>query len=70
MRKISKHNSSCLFLYGYAYNNDLLGSDENVPPMLSLERDEELKERTRIKILTPNKLLTRLPVLSAQIKWA
>ena len=37
-----------------------------MPP---LEGDEEeVKEGKRIKILTPNKLLTRLPILSAQIK--
>ena len=29
---------------------------------------EEVKEGTRIKNLTPNKLLTRLPVLLSQIK--
>ena len=37
--------------------------------MSLLEGDEEgLKEGKRFKILTPNKLLTRLPVLLAQIK--
>ena len=30
--------------------------------------EEEVKEGKELKILTPNKLLTRLPVLSAQIK--
>ena len=33
-----------------------------------LEGDEELKEGKGLKILTPNKLLTRLPILPAQIK--
>ena len=38
----------------------------NLPP---LESDEdEVKEGKKIKILTPNKLLTRLPILQAQIK--
>ena len=46
---------------------DLL-SDENVPPMPLLKGDEELKQGTRIKILNPKKLLTRLPVLLAQLK--
>ena len=36
-----------------------------MPP---LEGDEEVKEGKGLKILTPNKLLTRLPVLLAQIK--
>ena len=36
-----------------------------MPP---LEADKEGKEGKGIKILTPNKLLTRLPVILAQIK--
>ena len=37
--------------------------------MLSLEGDEkEVKEEKRLKILTPNNLLTRFPILLAQIK--
>ena len=36
--------------------------------VLPLKRDEEVKEEKRIKILTLNKPLTRLPVLLAQIK--
>ena len=32
------------------------------------EGDEEVREGNRVEILTPNKLLTRLPILSAQIK--
>ena len=37
--------------------------------MSPLEGDEkEVRERKGIKILTPNKLLTRLPALLAQIK--
>ena len=36
--------------------------------MLPLEGDEKLKEETRLKILTLNKLWTRLPMLLAQIK--
>ena len=37
-----------------------------MPP---LEGDEEeVKEGKRLKILTPNKLLTRLPILLAQTK--
>ena len=36
-----------------------------MPP---LEGDEEVKKGKRLKIPTPNKLLTRLPILLAQIK--
>ena len=31
--------------------------------------DEEIKEKTKVKILTPNKLLARLATLLAQIKY-
>ena len=37
----------------------------NIPPP---ESDEEVKEGKRLKILTSNKLLTRLPILLPQIK--
>ena len=41
----------------------------DLPPMQTLQCDEEeVKELKGLKILTPNKLLTRLPVLLAQIK--
>ena len=46
-------------------------SDEfiDIPDMAPLEGDEEeVKEGEGLKILTPNKLLTRLPILLAQIK--
>ena len=39
------------------------------PPMSQLEGDrEEVKEGITIKLLTLNKLLSRLPILLAQIK--
>ena len=41
---------------------------DDVPSMLPLEGDEETKEGKGLKILTSNKLLTRLPVLIAKIK--
>ena len=42
---------------------------DNVPPTLPLEVDEEeVKKGTGSKIVTPNKLLTRLPILLAQTK--
>ena len=36
--------------------------------MSPLEGDKEVKERQGLKILNPNKLLTRLPILLAEIK--
>ena len=46
-----------------------LEGGKKLPPMPPLEGDEEeAKEETRIKILTLNKVLTRLPVLLAQIR--
>ena len=60
-----------------AYNEDLsdmslLQGDDSVefidiPDLAALE-GEEVKEGKWLKILTPNKLLTRLPILLAQIK--
>ena len=44
---------------------------EDLPPMPPLEGDEEeLKEGKGLKILNPNKLLIRLPILLAQTKAA
>ena len=41
----------------------------DIQPVVQLEVEkEEVKEGKRLKILTPNKLLTRLSVLLAQIK--
>ena len=37
----------------------------DMPP---LESHEEIKERKGLKLLTPNKLLARLPILLTQIK--
>ena len=46
-----------------------LKGDEKVPPMPLLEGDEEeVKEGKGLRILTPNKLWTRLPVLVSHIK--
>ena len=43
--------------------------DEDLSAMPPLEGDEEkVKKGKALKILTPNKLLTRLPILLAQIK--
>ena len=41
---------------------------EDLRTMPPLEGNEEVKEGKGLKILTPNKLLTRIPVSLAQIK--
>ena len=50
-------------------NEELTGNEKctDLPKMLALESDE-VKEGKRLKILTPNKLLTEIPILLAQIK--
>ena len=40
----------------------------DLPDMSPLEGDEEVREGKELKILTLNKLLTRLPISLAQIK--
>ena len=40
----------------------------DAPPMPPLKVDEEVKEGKGLKILTPNKLLTRLSILFAKTK--
>ena len=40
----------------------------DIASMLTLKGNEKVKEETGTKILNPNKLFTRLPVLLAQIK--
>ena len=41
---------------------------EDLTEMLPLEGDEEVKERKGLKTLSPEKLLTRIPILLAHIK--
>ena len=41
---------------------------ENLAPIPTLKGDEKVKEGTGLKTLTLNKLLSRLPILLAQIK--
>ena len=48
--------------------NGLIKKSVDVSGTPPLEGDEEVKEGKRLKILTPNKLLTRFPILLAQIK--
>ena len=40
----------------------------DIPSMAPLEQDDEVKEGKGLKFLTPNKLLTRLPIILAQKK--
>ena len=40
----------------------------DIPQMPALEGTEEVKEGEGLKILTPNKFLTRFPILLAQTK--
>ena len=71
-----KYNPNYLFLKTYNYdpwfkNEESTDKEESISlsDMPPLEVDEEeVKEGKGLKILTPNKLLTRLPILLAQIK--
>ena len=62
-----KYSFSNLALHDYDYSLWFEESDA-VPSMLPIECDEEVKEDKGLKILNPNRLLTRFPVLLAQIK--
>ena len=75
----NKYDSINLFLKAYNYYvwfeseelSDTTETDEkstDLPPMPPLEGDEVVKERKGLKILIPNKLVTRLPILLAQTK--
>ena len=71
-----KYDPINLLLKTYSYelwfeNEESIDRKESVDlsDMLPLESDEEeVKERKGLKNLTPNKLLTILPILLAQIK--
>ena len=72
----SKYNpiKSTLDTYNYkrwfkeSNGSTLKGDEEEWDHLLPKEADKEVKEGKGIKILTPSKLLTRLPVLLAQSK--
>ena len=64
---VKKYSFDNLPLNDYDYSPWFEKSDD-VPSMLPLEGDEEAKEGKGLKILTPNKILTRRPVLIAKIK--
>ena len=66
-----KCNSQILFLDNYNYslwseNEEEFEDLPSIPPLGGDE--EEVKKRKGLKILTPSKLLTRLPIFLAQIK--
>ena len=42
-----------------------IADDKDLPEMLQLKVDEEVREGTGLKLLNPNKLLTILPMLLA-----
>ena len=64
-----KHNPKELFLETSNYD-DWSDKEESVDlsDMPPIECDEEVKEVRGLKFVSPNKLLTRLPILLAQIK--
>ena len=70
----NKYEHKNLFVKGYDYSvwsEESTDKEEStvIPPMPPLEGDEkEVKEGKGLKVLTPNKLLTRVPILLAQIK--
>ena len=70
-----KYKPKNLFLNAYNYDDwfDIKESTDkeesvDLSNMSPLEGDEKVKERKEIKVLTPNKLLTRLPISPAQTK--
>ena len=72
-----KYDNTNLFLETYNYDNyfengELTGkensNDKRGSDMPPLEDHEEVKQGKNLEIRTPNKLLTRLPILLAQIK--
>ena len=67
----SRYNISDLFLdyhdYDHLFVSPIEGS-KKVPPIPPIEGDEKVKKGKGLKILTLNKLLTRLPILLAKIK--
>ena len=56
--------------YGYHgwFKEEEIDEKEELDDLPPLRGNEEVKERKGLKILTPNKLLIRLPILLAQIK--
>ena len=52
----------------YTQEGKEFDDEKELGDMLLLEDDEEVKEGKGLKVLTPKKLLTRIPILLAQIK--
>ena len=64
MKKVPRHVNAILFKK--TGKKDTKGNLSSIPPIEADE--EEVKEGRRMKILAPRKLLTRPPILLAQIK--
>ena len=45
-----------------------MDDEEELDDLPPLEGDEEVKEGKGLKTLSPNKLLTKLPIILAQVK--
>ena len=64
-----KYDPNKLTVNAYDYSEWYTETSDDLSSMPLLQSDEEeAKEGTLIKILTPNKLLNKLPVLLAHIK--
>ena len=72
---VSKYDPTNLFLKGYNYDvwfenkepKDATKSDLLPVPVIEGDKEKKVKEEKGLKILTPTKLLTRFPVLLAQV---
>ena len=78
-----KYDPEKLFLEGYDYSmwsenknestdkEELTDKEESIDvcDMPTLEGDKEVKEGKGLKILTPNKLLTRISIISTNKSW-
>ena len=65
--KIKGHGYDNWYKEKLNYDSDKFIHISDMPP-LEHDEEEEVKEGTGLKILTPSKLLSRLPALLAQIK--
>ena len=72
---VSRYDPTNLFLKGYNYDvwfenkepKDTTKSDLLPVPVIEGDKEKKVKEEKGLKILTPTKLLTRFPVLLAQV---
>ena len=72
---VSRYDPTNLFLKGYNCDvwfenkepKDATKSDLLPVPVIEGDKEKKVKEEKGLKILTPTKLLTRFPVLLAQV---